>query len=72
MDLAAAQSKLALAEAAYEAALLGKSVASDGRSVVMEDVGRYRDEMAYWQRVVDGLQAAARGATPGIRVATWQ
>ena len=71
MDLATAQAKYALAEAAYEAALLGKSLTSDGRTVIMEDAAQYRAEMDNWARVVSNLQAAAAGARVGVKLARW-
>jgi hypothetical protein len=37
----------------------------------MQDAGRYFEEMARWQRVIDGITVQASGGKPGVSIATW-
>jgi len=70
--LAQAQAKLALVETAYEAALSGRTVSYQDKSVSRQDIDWLSAELDKWQGIVDVLTAQAGGATnPGVRIATW-
>ena len=72
MTLAQAQARLTLVETAYEAALNGRTVTYQQRSVTYQDLEMLSTELDKWQSIVDTLTAQADGATnPGVRVATW-
>jgi len=72
MTLAQAQARLTLVETAYEAALSGRTVTYQQRSVTYQDLEMLSTELDKWQSIVDTLTAQAAGATnPGVRVATW-
>jgi len=72
LDLATAQANLSAAETAYTNALSeGAGMSIDGRARQWETVKQYREEMEYWQRVIDDLTAAAQGARSKIKVARW-
>lgn len=59
MDITTAQANLAAATAAYTRALEAKSymfqTANGMRSVTNHDVDKLRDEMVYWQNIVNSL-----------------
>lgn len=72
MTLTEAQARLTLVETAYEAALNGRAVTYQAKSVTYQDLEMLSKELDKWQSVVDTLTAQAAGATnPGVRVATW-
>lgn len=72
LTLAQAQARLTAVETAYLAALNGKTVTYEGKSVGYQDISLLAAELDKWQNAVDTLTAAAAGVTsPGVRIATW-
>lgn len=72
MTLVEAQASLALVKTAYEAALNGRTVTYQQKSVGYQDIEKLSAELDKWQSIVDTLEAQAAGATnPGVRIATW-
>ena len=70
--LAEAQAFLDAVETAYTAALSGKTVSYNGRSVGYQDIDVLAAELDRWQKAVNTLTASAAGATnPGVKIATW-
>ncbi len=72
ITLTQAQARLTLVQTAYDAALSGKTVSYNSKSVGYQDIEMLAAEMDRWQKTVDALTAKAAGATnPGVRIATW-
>lgn len=72
MTLAQAQARLTLVQAAYDAALNGRTVSYQDKSVSYQDIDKLSIELDKWQGIVDTLTAQAAGATnSGVRIATW-
>ena len=70
--LAEAQAFLDAVETAYTAALSGKTVTFQDRSVGYQDIEMLAAELDRWQKTVDTLTAKAAGVkNPGVRIATW-
>ena len=67
-----AQARLQLWLDADEAVSKGQSYSIGDRSLTRASVNEIRNQIAYWQRQVEGFRAAALGAgSPGIRVVKW-
>ena len=72
MDLATAQRHLTESLDALSQARKAQSVGLRDRSVSRASVSDLQAQVDYWQRVVNGLQAAAAGiSNPTIKVARW-
>lgn len=65
MDLATAQTHLAAWLAADTALTSGQSYAIGELSLTRADARHVRDQITYWQRIVDRLTAEAAGAVQG-------
>lgn len=72
MTLTEAQTWLSDVSTAYFAALGGRTVSYQQRSVGYQDIEKLSAERDKAQDAVNKLTAAAAGATnPGVRIATW-
>lgn len=72
MTATIAQTHLDAWLAADLAVAKGKSYSIQGRSLTRVDAMEIRGQIAYWQGIVDALNAEAAGnKSPGIRIATW-
>lgn len=72
MDLATAQTNLATWLAADQAVATGQAYSVAGRSLTRVDAATIRQQITYWQRIVDGYTAAAAGATaPRVTLASF-
>jgi hypothetical protein len=70
--LAQAQARLTLIQTAYDAALSGRTVSYQDKSVSYQDIDRLSVELDKWQGIVDTLTAQAAGAkNPGVKIAKW-
>lgn len=50
----------------------GKAYTIGNRALTRADGAEIKDKITYWQRVVNTLDANAKGLkNPGIRIATW-
>lgn len=70
MDLATAQAKLALVQAAYDKALTGETVRYSDMFITRQNIKILRDELTFWQRQVLALTAQAAGASGDLSVRT--
>jgi len=72
MDISTAQAHLDQWLAADLAVANGQSYSVAGRSLTRADASTIRGQIAYWQRVLDNLNATAAGRKgDGHAVATW-
>lgn len=72
MTVATAQTHLDAWLAADLAVALGQSYTILGRSLSRVDAETIKAQIAYWNGVVEALNAEAAGnISPGIRIATW-
>lgn len=70
MTQSTAQAHLDAWEAADLAIASGKSYTINGRQLTRADAQEVRDQITYWQRVVNRFAADAAGNTsPGVRLA---
>lgn len=72
MTVVTAQTHLDAWLAADLAVAKGKSYSIQGRSLTRVDAETIKSQIAYWQSIVNSLNAEAAGAvSPGIRIAKW-
>lgn len=71
MDLATAQIKLLIWQNAHDAVAKGQSYAVDGLQLTRVDATQIKDNIDYWQRVVNEHIDVDSGHQPGVAVATW-
>ena len=72
MTVAIAQTHLDAWLAADLAISKRKSYAIGDRTLTAQDGPFVKDQISYWQGVVEALTAQAAGATnPGVKIATW-
>lgn len=67
-----ADTHLAAWLAADTAISVGKSYTIGNRQLTRADAAEVKDQLTYWQRVVNAQAASAAGqSSPGVRVAKW-
>ena len=72
MDVSIATTHLNAWLAADIACAAGQSYSIGSRTVTRADAVTIRQQIAYWQNVIESLTAQAAGQTsPGVRLATW-
>jgi len=71
MDATTAQTHLDAWLAADLAVALGRSYTIGDRQLTRESSAFIRDNIAYWQRVVDTQNAQASGSTKSASLACW-
>jgi len=70
MDLATAQAKLALVQAAYDKALTGTQTRYGDMWITRQNIDVLRTELTFWQRTVLALTVQAQGTTGDLSVRT--
>lgn len=72
MDVATATTHLDAWLAADLAVAKGQSYSIQGRSLSRVDAETIKAQIAYWQGIINSLNAEAAGnVSPGIRIAKW-
>lgn len=71
ITLATATTNLEAALAAYGRALEAQSMAIGDVSITTQPIDTLRQQVDYWQRVVDRLTASAAGARSIAKVGVW-
>ena len=70
--LSEAETRLTAVKAAYDKAVTGLTVWYGDMRITRQNIDILRNEMTYWQRQVDALNAQAAGVTnPGVLTPRW-
>jgi len=72
MDLGTAQTHLDAWVAADLALSAGKSYSIANRQFTRNDADHVRNQMTYWQRVVESFQAPAGTVNPGFKIGVFR